>query len=209
MPEPSNFLDDLDAARLRRARELSEIKVRFIVANDGDAYSINSKATIVLAYSHWEGFYNECISTYLNFLQSKNLKVREAGWSMVTGSISSALSSLKDRSHSTEARCDFVDALEHLVESSFETFDASVVSARSNLDFSKLKENFRILGFDISPFNKYRNRLNKELVGWRHSIAHGDVPDLSDLSIESHIILTNSLLLTLSDLFQERISLRQ
>ena len=159
----------------------------------------------MLSYSHWEGFYNECINTYVKFLKDQRLTVRAVSWSMMAGSLSPALARLKDRNHSNEARSDFVDAIQINLDCDFQSFDVTTISARSNLDFQKLSENFRILNFDLSRFNSYRNRINKELVGWRHSVAHGDMPDLSEMNIENHINLTSGVMLEMSDLFQEQI----
>lgn len=205
MPEVSNYLDEIDQARQSRVRELSELKYRFSATSDDGPFLINSKTAIVLAYSHWEGFYNDCVNTYIKFLKDRKCTVRLVSWSMMAGALSSALARLKDRNHSNEARSDFIDAILKDWDCDFQNFDASTISARSNLDFQKISENFRVLNFDANRFNAYRNRINKELVGWRHSVAHGDVPDLSEMNIESHLNFTSGVMLEMSDIFQEQI----
>jgi HEPN superfamily RiboL-PSP-like protein len=49
---------------------------------------------------------------------------------------------------------------------------------------------------------RFRLKLDKELVQWRHSVAHGDQPDLSTLDISDHIDFASHLLLVLADEFQ-------
>jgi hypothetical protein len=49
---------------------------------------------------------------------------------------------------------------------------------------------------------RFRIRLDKEVVGWRHSVAHGDPPDLSALAIADHVEFTANLLIILADRFQ-------
>lgn len=77
--------------------------------------------------------------------------------------------------------------------------------ARSNLDFSKLSSNFLVLALDIAPFQVSRLRIDKELVGWRHGVAHSNPPDLTAVDVTSHISFASELLLTVSDSFQHAI----
>ncbi|RQW71838.1 hypothetical protein EBB56_05320 [Halomonas sp. YLB-10] len=205
MNDLSQNVDQIDGLRLRRAKELSELKVRMTEAGKFSNYGVHSKAVIVLAYAHWEGFYNECVRHFIDSLESHNKKVREVSWSMLVGVLKPNLQKLRDRNHSSEAESQFVDGLRATMDKGFSEFDANVVMSRSNLDFKKLKQNFDILGFDLVPFQKFRIRIDKELVGWRHSVAHGDDPDLSSVDLENHVQLTQDLLLLLSDSFQENI----
>lgn len=199
------YLKEIDANRSRRARELSEVKTQFAVAEDQFPFRVRSKAVVVLTYAHWEGFYNECVSTYLTFLRDSGKKVRETTWNMLVGTLSTEMDRLKDRNHSPEAACDFVEALSGALVAGFDSFNADVVKSRSNLDFAKLRSNYRILSFSIDPFQRKRIRLDKELVGWRHGIAHGDDPDLSTSDSRDHVQFTQELLLILADQFQEEI----
>lgn len=196
---------EIDANRSRRARELSEVKTQFAVTEDQFPYRVRSKAVIVLTYAHWEGFYNECVKTYLNFLRESGKKVSETTWNMLVGTLSSEMDRLKDRNHSSEAACDFVEALSGALTAGFDSFNAEVVKSRSNLDFEKLRLNYKILSFSIDPFQRKRIRLDKELVGWRHGIAHGDDPDLSTSDSRGHITFTQELLMMLADQFQQEI----
>src|ERR1044072_9187602 len=97
MPDPASYLDEIDQARQSRVRELSEMKFRFTTTPDDSPFLINSKTAIVLSYSHWEGFYNDCINTYIKCLKDGNYTVRSICWSMMVGSLSAALARLKDR----------------------------------------------------------------------------------------------------------------
>jgi len=47
--------------------------------------------------------------------------------------------------------------------------------------------------------------MDKELVGRRRGVAHGDAPDLSAVDIANHIDFTANLMLTISDFFREAI----
>ncbi len=58
------------------------------------------------------------------------------------------------------------------------------------------------MNFDLTSIQKFRNRLDKELVGWRHGVAHGDQPDLTSLDIADHVDFTAELLIVIADHFQ-------
>ena len=74
------FFSAIDAARLQRVKELSEIKRTFVITSADDPMSVASKAVVVLTYANWEGFHNECIRIYLDFLAEKGMRVADAGW---------------------------------------------------------------------------------------------------------------------------------
>ena len=203
MIDIDSFFNDIDRKRFERVRELAEMNHRFTSSDMNFSYDINAKAIIVLAYAHWEGFYNECIQTYISLLQEKGCKVKDISWNLLYGLLSNKLTRLKDKNHSPKATCDFISELYHLIDMDFENFDINVISSRSNLKFDVLRQNYQILGFDIDRFQDKRIRIDTELVKWRNSIAHGDFPDLSSAILSDHIHFTQNLLLTLSDQFQE------
>lgn len=202
MDEIDLHLVQIDRQRIQRAKEISDIKSQFSVQTTTDRYSIRAKAVIVLCYAHWEGFYNECVESYAEMLRVGNYRVRDVEWMMLVGTMGPIFQRLQDRGHSSSARCEFVGQLKQKIECTAKDFDSTVIKSRSNLNFARLKENFTVLGFDISPFERRRIRLDKELVGWRHSVAHGSSPDLSTADIADHLDFTETLLLLLSDRFQ-------
>lgn len=202
MPEIDDYFDEIDAARIRRIRELSEVKRSFGLISEDDAFGVASKAIVVLAYANWEGFYNECVRTYLSFLIERGGKVKDRDWKLLVSAFHADLESMRDRNHSLEARFSFVQNLRSKIDCGFEAINPKTVEARSNLDFARLSENYCLLNFDLSQMQRMRNRLDKELVGWRHAVAHGDSPDLTDLDIQDHIDFTSSLLMSIADQFQ-------
>jgi hypothetical protein len=205
MADAEKFFDAIDAARVLRVKELSEIKRTFAAPSPADPFSIGSKAVVVLTYANWEGFYNECVRIYLDFLEEAGTKVADSGWLMLTGALSADFDTLRSRNHSHEGRRDFVAQLQTRLACGFEDFDRSVVMARSNLDFARLSDNLTLLSFEFSALQRSRIRLDKELVGWRHGVAHGDPPDLTAVSVSDHVDFAAGLMLALSDLFQNAI----
>lgn len=208
MPKLDDFFDEIDTARVRRAKELSEIKRSFGQLANNDIYGIASKSVVVLAYANWEGFYNECVRAYLRFLVRKGGRVRDQDWMLLVTAFNADLESMRDRNHSLESRQAFVKNLKTRIDCGFDAVDAKFVEARSNLDFARLSENYGLLNFDLSTMQTVRNRLDKELVGWRHAVAHGDSPDLTTMDVEAHISFVSSLLLLIADRFQSAILAR-
>lgn len=202
MPELDDYFDEIDAARIRRVKELSEVKRSFERISEDDAFGVASKAIVVLAYANWEGFYNECVRAYLSFLVERGGKVKDRDWMLLVSAFHADFESMRDRNHSPDARFLFVQNLRSKIDCGFEAINPKTVEARSNLDFSRLSENYGLLNFDLSQMQRMRNRLDKELVGWRHAVAHGDSPDLTELDMQDHVDFTASLLLLIADQFQ-------
>lgn len=205
MSDPDDYFDAIDSARVQRAKELSEIKRTFLWKAGSDPLSIGSKSVVVLSYAAWEGFYNDCAGIYLDYLESRGLKIADAGWLLLAGALSADFNSLRDRHHSDSAKREFISQLKDRLVCGFDKFDRSVVMARSNLDFSKLSSNFLLLSIDTIQFQRVRVKIDKELVGWRHGVAHGNSPDLTGVDVSSHIDFVAEILLILSDSFQDAI----
>lgn len=206
MIDINTYIDRVDIARYRRAKELAEIGRLLGRLGDADPENIGPKGVVVLCYAVWEGFYNECISIYLEFLTERGGAIRDGDWMLLLGVISPKLDSLRDRNHSTEARSEFVRDLQSLIDSRFTSIDperAEYVGYASNLNYKRLKHNYEILQFDHQSLQKHRIWMDRELVAWRNGVAHGDTPDLSLLDISKHVECTRVLLLTVSGAFQE------
>ena len=204
MYPPEKYLDEIDSARVFRVRELSEVK-RIFSQDRSDSFGVQSKAAVVLCYAAWEGFYNECIDTYCRFLKEYQFKLVDAGWRHLIGALEADFNSLRDKNYSDKAKREFVDKLQARVDATFEEFDVKCVSARSNLDFSKIRNNYYILGFDVEGIERHRIRIDQELVGWRHGVAHGNSPALDDLDLADHVEFVAQLLDYLSEKFQNAI----
>lgn len=202
MPDIDKYFDDIDVARVRRAKELSAIKRSFGPLVSSEPFGVASKAVVVLSYAHWEGFYNDCVRTYLDFLREKGGRVRDNDWMLLLSAFHADLESMRDRNHSFESRQQFIANLRVQLDCGFDAVDTTFIEARSNLNFARLTQNYLLLNFDLTSMQKSRIRLNKELVGWRHAIAHGDSPDLTALDVAAHIDFAAQLLILVSDRFQ-------
>lgn len=202
MPNLDDFFDEIDRARVRRVRELSEVKRSFTRMNEDDVYGVASKAVVVLTYANWEGFYNDCVRAYMRFLVEKGGRVRDTDWLLLVSAFHSDFERMRDRNHSLESRQMFIERLKTKIDCGYDAVEVSVVEARSNLNFARLSQNYALLSLDLSAMQAIRIRLDKELVGWRHAVAHGDSPDLTTMDVEAHIDFASSLLVMVADRFQ-------
>jgi hypothetical protein len=205
MADTSSYFDAIDNLRLQRALELSAVKHSFTTDARPDPFSIRSKSVVVLVYANWEGFYNECVTSYVDFLATNSIRVSTASWNLLVGAMSGEFNALRDRHHSNDAKRAFIESLKGKLICTFDQFDRKTVQARSNLNFDTLRAIFQLLDFDILPFLPARIRLDKELVGWRHAVAHGAPPDLRTVDVEDHIDFASNLLLQVADTFQTAI----
>ena len=203
MPTLEYYFDEIDSSRAHRIRELSEIKRIFDRSSGEDPFEVRSRALVVLCYAVWEGFYNECVGIYCRFLAAERKRIADVSWSMLVGALSADFKSLQARNHSEAAQRKFVEELKSRISSDFDQFNQSVVKAKSNLNFEKLRHNFGILDFEIDRLQVYRNRIDKELVGWRHRVAHGDSPGLDTMDAAQHIALVGNVMAIVADAFQE------
>lgn len=208
MVDPNRFFDEIDVARLQRLRELTEIERIFTNLSGLDPLSIRSKAVVVLSYATWEGFYNECIAIYIRFLQECSLRIVDVGWLLLVGSLSPEFNTLRDQNHSAKAKTTFVAKLRDKLDATFDNFDRNVVSSKSNLNYARLSDGLTLLNCSSLPFQQERLKLDRELVGWRHAVAHGSAPDLTILNVSEHVKFTSNLMLLLSDTFQSAIMSR-
>ena len=199
------FFDSVDQNRILRLKELMETKRILTQPIASDVYDVHSRAAVVLAYAAWEGFFNQCVNSYIDALKTLGISVKDAHWLMLVGSLTAQFESLRSRNHSLAAKSEFIDSLQMKLVSDFEDFDRTIITSKSNLDFEKLRTCLGLMGLSYASFLRNRIRIDKELVGWRHGVAHGDPPSLATMDIEDHIRFTSDLMLNVADTFQEAI----
>jgi hypothetical protein len=198
-----HLFEQIDRERQFRARELVTLSGLYSSVSNGKHQDLISKSIIVLSYAHWEGFYNACVENYINFLSSTKKKVADVSWLALVGCINSNMESMKDKNHSLASKIEFINSMKAVHALEFGNFDVKFVKSQSNLNFDRLRSNLEILNISERNFLPHRNKLDKELVGWRHSVAHGDNPSLDEMDSQKHIAFCNMLLLTVSDVFQQ------
>ncbi len=197
-----NHLQKISADRIWRIREISDLRSQFNLDVCERYQDATSRAIVVLCYAHWEGYFAACVHTLVDWLENTSLKYSSLPEEFLLGGVMAAFDSLRDRKDNLSARLDFLRSIRGIETKSFTGFDRKIVLPRSNLNFEKLKFIAQILQLDLSPYLRHQLRLDKELVAWRHLIAHGEMFTLDRTKVESHTKFCEELLFLAKDSFE-------
>jgi len=199
-----DFVKEVDAGRIWRVKELSNFRA-LTSLHSADTYSDSvSRAAVVIAYSHWEGFWSDCLSAYITFRTKEGRRPILVNRNFLIGMLGNSFKRLKDRNFSDEAKMEFVGSVFAGLNGNFAAVGTEEIRPRSNFDFKRLSYCANYLALDISPFQKYRNQIDAEVVGWRHSIAHGDSPTIDMTAVAGHLNLVERLTELIKDAFLNR-----
>ena len=169
------FLEQLSTDRLWRARELSDLRVMHRKAESTREKAATSRAIIVLSYAHWEGYCHKSANILVDYLEAKKSLYSALPNDMILGAMSRALDSYRDSADNLDSRRKLVNSFHTVLVSHFEKFDRRVILPRSNLNFQRLRFILEVIGADVQPFQEHRLKIDRELVAWRHLVAHGDM----------------------------------
>lgn len=154
-----------------RKKELSTL------LNDVNTAPIKKKPTalrsaIVLLYAHWEGFIKLASETYLSYVKSKKLTLKELDKCFIALSLKHRLKEFESSNKST-IHTKMVDYLFNYLHESANFHDQNVILTNSNLNYSTLREILTTIGIDCSPYELKEKLIDSKLLKFRNSIAHG------------------------------------
>lgn len=181
----------LDRSIAWRKKELTQQKLLADSASASNA-DVLRRSGITLMYAHWEGFIKDASNIYLKYLSNSPIELTRLRPCFVAialaGEIRTAGQANKATSHA------------RLVEI-FRSMDLppplqkrlpwrNVISTRSNLKSSVLREIAATLGLDYTPFELKEKAVIDRLVAFRNSVAHGagqpiSQPDYDTLHVET------------------------
>lgn len=162
--------DAIDDDYTWRFREINIMKDELDRVKDkGKKVESLARATIILAYAHWEGFVKSSTTFFFEYLKRLSLN----------------RSQLSDKFYAASLRhiCDgrnMADAVEEikkcLIDPSykFQYNETVLVSTESNLNYSVLTKIANNIGLDISPLESKRQLLDAKILGERNKCAHGE-----------------------------------
>lgn len=191
--------DDLSALLGWRVKELLVLETN-LPPESASNFAPAARGAIVLAYAHWEGFFNDATDALFQRLETSHLP-------RVLGRPLSRLFAMRaelDRLSSKRVRDD--DIVKFVLCHSAAEFvpdalDSKVVKSRSNLDWGRLALAFDVYGVSSPALNEQRIFIQHQLVGLRHAIAHGTDPKLKRSFVALHLSKTRHVLVDLSDYF--------
>ncbi|SDW17482.1 hypothetical protein SAMN05444358_101126 [Ruegeria halocynthiae] len=198
----TEFLKKLSDDRLWRVRELSDLRIMHRKAASGREKAATSRAIVVLSYAHWEGYCASCAGTFIDYLEAKKVPYSLLPPDMMLGAVSHALDSYRDTADNLVSRRKLLKLQQQAYTGHIERYDRRVILPRSNLNFDRLRFIHEIIGAEIQPFQKYRLKIDKELVAWRHLVAHGEMFALENLLAADHTKLCEELMFLTKDTFE-------
>lgn len=161
-----------------RRREIHNISSAF--RNGRDAFSPHvRRASVVLAYSHWEGFIKEVCSFYLEFVSRKKLKIKELATCFVA---LSCMKALKEASltRSPTPYHQLVDFFRENEDDVSRIPYKDVIDTESNLSSDVLFKLSSALGIQLDDaFVLKKQFIDRNLLRTRHEIAHGEKTEVT------------------------------
>lgn len=204
------FTDAIELDIGWRKKELSNLLLMY---NDSNK-EIVIKASILLLYSHWEGYIKNICKLYLEFVSSQSLKLVELNDNFKAISLKGRISEVY-KSSSTLTMKNELNFLELIKDDSNKTFklkinfkkekDKSIINTEDNLSFGVFTSFQDIIGIGEKECLKTKKMyIDNKLLNSRNKIAHGSKIDKDDneidLSVSSFKILKRLVLTIMSSM---------
>ncbi|WP_374301170.1 MAE_28990/MAE_18760 family HEPN-like nuclease, partial [Paracoccus sp. (in: a-proteobacteria)] len=159
---------------------------------------------IVLCYAQWEGYLNYCVRNLIRIVNESKLPAGVLMPGLLVCELGPILESAIDRRFSFQSKIDMARQLNSAFKKMSVIENYKLVGAASNLDFKRLAEVFSALGIRLGELAHHKTFIERQLVAWRHQVAHGDAPNLEGADLIRHSQTTESLLTILGDKFSDR-----
>jgi hypothetical protein len=195
-----------------RKKEISILKTKIEQAK-GENQKVLLRISVAMLYAHWEGFIKNAAEAYLKYI-STTLSRRQ----IATENISSCVRALslwgKFRySGSPLKPAGFIDLFQSFIESPYLPIEVpieQVINSESNLNYSVLKDIFKIINIDKSGFETKANLIDEKLLSKRNKIVHGEREEVSlDDYDELHSTIVNLLNLFMNQVENEALDFHQ
>ncbi|RYX80502.1 hypothetical protein EON83_28310 [bacterium] len=153
-----------------RIRELSEL-VRACQDATGTRQEALLRAAIPVLYAHWEGYFVVAANLYLGFVSEKRInlsQLKEEFWAI---SVRKRYKSSQVASERNFSR--FLISVRGEPDRTFKRGNFDRINGQSNLNCEVLDFCLSCIAINGSPFDGYRDFIDKELVDRRNHVAHG------------------------------------
>lgn len=176
----------LDKSASQRKREISNLTLQ-IQSVDGEVKNTLLRAAIVLLYAHFEGFSKESIKTFIKFLNSKEVPVSAMKQHLKTLHYTKQIIQIQN----AKRKKVFNDLIERVIRNDDDGIfrvnqdGENIVVTEGNLKFEVLEDLLFLLGLEAEEFyfisdkersgiHTKREFIDREVLGLRNSIAHGE-----------------------------------
>lgn len=146
------------------------------------------KSLVLILYSHMEGYIKICLQTYIQYINSQELRRKDVKTGLIVASMHKefiAYENLERKSeffrkelpddtrlHRLYRRVDFMEKVDDFKEQKLNIED-QIIDTESNLWYIVLQKNLYKVGLPIDLFDGYQSAIDA-LVNRRNSIAHGN-----------------------------------
>lgn len=168
-------LEDFLADQLSwRRKELHDLKSVIIEKKKSKELKPLVKSAIVLAYSHWEGYVKDISNAYLSYISFREIPKNEVAENFLTLVVQNNLKNKKFEECILEISILFDETNKKCVIPT-----ENIINTDSNLNFEVLNKIMSLIGLDHSFFVTKQQFLDKNLLGCRNAIAHGENRDVN------------------------------
>lgn len=177
--------EKLDRSASYRKKEISNLTLQ-IQTVEGDVKKTMLRAAVLMLYAHFEGFSKEAVKLFIKHLNSQNIPVNNMQHHLQTLFYTKKILLIKNSTRKQTYNELIEDVLLRNEDSFYVNHDAKdIISTESNLKFEVLKDLLFIIGIQTEQFQLISDRENnsihtkrefidREILGVRNSIAHGE-----------------------------------
>lgn len=177
----------LEAELAWRQEELAFFKNQLneILEHNKDRYR---KSLVLILYSHMEGFIKICLQTYIQYINSQELKRGDVNTELMVAGLYKEFIAYENldrkceifrkelpedsRLHRLYRRVDFMEKVEDFKAQRL-NIDDQLIDTESNLWYIVLQKNLYKIGLSVDLFESYHRDIDS-LVNRRNTIAHGN-----------------------------------
>jgi hypothetical protein len=166
-----DLLTKLDDEFAWRQKELTSIWGDVQTAPD-KAREARLRAGVALLYAHWEGFVKAAGDLFVQFVAIRKLRHDQLNSGLLSLALRQRLREFA-QSSAVERHIEFLNFLENDMGSRARLPLINVIKTGANLNSERFREIVLTLGLDYSAYELKENLIDRQLLDWRNSIAHG------------------------------------
>lgn len=174
------FADRIASDWAWRSRELVSHHLLFSSVDDHQE-KVLGRLGVLLLYSHWEGFIKNTVKEYLKIFSHH--RIDGAPLHIQSAIFLQYLVSRQISVVNYNLACESVDVLTKKELTATKSIH-KIVGVKSNLNVEMMKHLMDIVDIDYSFFELKANYIDKEFVGLRNAIAHGEFREVAKKDYE-------------------------
>ncbi|EEP72635.1 hypothetical protein MCAG_02962 [Micromonospora sp. ATCC 39149] len=195
---PEDFVGTVHRNLAHRKRELSQLKLDIQSLEDGHAEPAQmgwaTRAAVVLAYAHWEGFVKTASEKYVRFIVAQRIPTSLLKASLQAASVASHF---KRSEGSQKARYlgELLADMDAKRQEIFSVNPDKVIDTESNLSSRVFAEIIAALGLEVPTFAvTHLGYIDSSLLAARNKVAHGELLSYSSEEAISRVEVVLTLL---------------